>query len=319
MVLPGGCDASHWRDILLRYGSSSVQLCGSVAAVCRQLCNSLTPWDDVRALVAIRLIALDKCPSIRPIGIGETLRRIIGKAVCLVTRLDAALVCGTDQLRAGLQSGIEGAIHAMNELFGVNYAQPSGWGVLMVVASNAFNCLNRSAMLLHACVLWPRCARFLFNTYRGWSALVLKGCLEFVYSKEDVTQGDPLSIFMYAAGILPLVLSLKNPSWWTQLWYADNASAAGILDDLYEWFTLLRDQGPAYGYFPALSKCVLVVDDCSKDKDQDLFSSLGVHVAADHRFLGGFVGSKDEILSYVSNKVQHWINHVKLFADVASS
>ena len=105
---PGGCDASHWRDILLRHGSSSVQLCDSVAAVCCRLCNSLTPWDDVRALVADRLIALDKCPGIRPIGIGETLRRIIGKAACLVTRLDAALVCGTDQLCAGLSQALRG-------------------------------------------------------------------------------------------------------------------------------------------------------------------------------------------------------------------
>ena len=43
--------------------------------------------------------------------------------------------------------------------------------------------------------------------------LVLKGCSEFVYNKEDVTQGDPLSMFMYVVGILPLVLCLKNPSW----------------------------------------------------------------------------------------------------------
>ena len=60
----------------------------------------------------------------------------------------------------------------MNELFGVNYAQPSGWGVLMVDASNAFNFLNRSAMLLHAHVLWPCCARFcLIHTVDGpcWS------------------------------------------------------------------------------------------------------------------------------------------------------
>ena len=43
-----------------------------------------------------RLIALDKCPGVRPIGVVETLRRIIGKAVCLATRLDAALVCGSN-------------------------------------------------------------------------------------------------------------------------------------------------------------------------------------------------------------------------------
>ena len=74
---PGGCDASHWRDILLRYGASSASLCDTIAALCRRLCNTITPWEDVRVLVASRLIALDKCPGVRPIGIGETLRRIV--------------------------------------------------------------------------------------------------------------------------------------------------------------------------------------------------------------------------------------------------
>ena len=99
---PGGCNASHWQDLLLRYGTSSTRLRNSVAGLCCHLCNSIVPWDSIRALVASRLIALDKCPGVRPIGIGEMLRRIIGKSVCLATRLDAALVCGSDQLCAGL-------------------------------------------------------------------------------------------------------------------------------------------------------------------------------------------------------------------------
>ena len=91
---PGGCDASHWRDVLLRYGTFSAHLRDSVASLCR-LCNSIVPWDSIRALVASHLIALDKCPGVRPIGIGETLHRIIGRAVCLATRLDATLVCSS--------------------------------------------------------------------------------------------------------------------------------------------------------------------------------------------------------------------------------
>jgi len=125
----------------------------------------LSSLQFIRALVASHLIALDMCPGVRPIGIGETLHRIVEKAVCLATRLDAALVCGSDQLCAGLQVGIEGAIHGMNELFSAHQDQGTGWGMLLVDAANAFNSLNQAAMLLHARVIWP-CAHFLFNTYR---------------------------------------------------------------------------------------------------------------------------------------------------------
>jgi len=133
------------------------------------------------------LIALDKCPGVRSIGIGETLHRVIGKAVCMATRLDATLACGSDQLCAGLRAGIKGAIHAMHELLEIHQDQPTGWGVLLVDAANAYNSLNCAAMLLHAQVLWPHCARFLFNTYKGWSVLVLKGSTTLLYSKEGVT------------------------------------------------------------------------------------------------------------------------------------
>ena len=54
--------------------------------------NSILPWDSIRDLLASHLIALDKCPGVMLIGIGETLHRIIGKAVCLATHLDVTFV-----------------------------------------------------------------------------------------------------------------------------------------------------------------------------------------------------------------------------------
>ena len=58
--------------------------------------------------MANRLIALDKCPVVRPIGIGESLRRLIRKAVVMVTRFDAEDVCGDTQLCAGMRASVEG-------------------------------------------------------------------------------------------------------------------------------------------------------------------------------------------------------------------
>ena len=103
---------------------------------------------------------------------------------------------------AGVKSGVEGAIHAMTSLF-LQHGATSGWGVLLVDASNAFNSLNRVALLWNVCVLWPCCSRFFFNTYQGWAILVLRNSNENLYSMEGVTQGDPLSMFLYAVGTLP--------------------------------------------------------------------------------------------------------------------
>ena len=35
-----------------------------------------------------------------------------------------------------------------------------------------------------------------FNTYRGWAVVFVHGSAEFLYSREGVAQGDPLSMFL---------------------------------------------------------------------------------------------------------------------------
>ena len=59
------------------------------------------------------LIALDKRPGVRPIGIGETLRQSITKLIMRAAGDQAKTLCGSLQMCAGLEAGIEGAIHAV--------------------------------------------------------------------------------------------------------------------------------------------------------------------------------------------------------------
>ncbi|MEM7495956.1 MAG: hypothetical protein AAF471_07510, partial [Myxococcota bacterium] len=69
------------------------------------------------ALMACRLIALDKKPGVRPIGIGEVFRRLFAKCVLRVCGSQAMALCGNFNLCAGLSAGMEGAIHALCQVW----------------------------------------------------------------------------------------------------------------------------------------------------------------------------------------------------------
>ena len=67
--------------------------------------------------IACRLVALDKCPGVRPVGIGEVVRRIAGKAILSVTGMAVQEVTGALQVCSGQQGGYEATIHAMRHAF----------------------------------------------------------------------------------------------------------------------------------------------------------------------------------------------------------
>ena len=78
---PSGLDAYGWRRLCSSFKSASAELCCSIAILARHLCTSFVDPEIVLPLVSCRLIALDKNPGVRPIGVGEVVRRIIAKAV----------------------------------------------------------------------------------------------------------------------------------------------------------------------------------------------------------------------------------------------
>ena len=247
---PCGSTALQWHGYLLRHGISSAHLRDAVAMLACRLANGIVDWESIHALMASQLIALDKCPGVRPIGVGEALRRILCKVIALATRTDLENICGVAQFCSGLRAGMEGAIHAVRELFDLH--SDDGWGVLLVDARNAFNSVNRVAALWNARVLWLWCSHFLFNSYRGYARLLIQGSDHFLLSKEGVMQGDPLSMMLYAVAVLPLIRSLEDSCEWMQNWYADDSSCVGELSSVRRWCNRLLIDGPAYGYFPEL-------------------------------------------------------------------
>ena len=69
---PGGVDSLTLQHWLLRFGKESNHLREAIASLTRWLANESPPWAAYRAIISNRLIALDKCPGVRPVGIEES-------------------------------------------------------------------------------------------------------------------------------------------------------------------------------------------------------------------------------------------------------
>ena len=110
---PSGIDDRGWRCLRTSF-KNLVSLCH--AAVARRLCTSYVDPAGLSAVVACHLIALNKNPGVRPIGIGETSRRIICKAILNILQHDILEAAGVEQLCAGLDSGSEAAAHTIRNM-----------------------------------------------------------------------------------------------------------------------------------------------------------------------------------------------------------
>ncbi len=166
-----GGDAQHHRKMLHSYGKASENLAEAMAETGRRLCTTYVDPALVEAFVANRLIPLDKGGGgVRPIGIGEIPRRIIGKAIIVVLKKDVVQAAGATQVCAGQEGGVEAAIHSMVEL----WSRASTDCLLLIDASNAFNRLKRRTALWNIRFLCP-----LSVSSSSISTGNLQGCLSW--------------------------------------------------------------------------------------------------------------------------------------------
>ena len=71
---PSGLDAHNWRRICCTFKEASDDLCHSLALLARRLCTQVVDHSILAPFLACRLIALDKNPGVRPIGVCEAPR-----------------------------------------------------------------------------------------------------------------------------------------------------------------------------------------------------------------------------------------------------
>ena len=262
--------------------------------------------------MACRLLPLNKNPGVRPIGVCEVIRRIVGKAVLSVIGRDIAHAEGPLQLCAGQSAGCEAAVHAMRDVF----RDDSTDAVILVDGSNAFNNLNRQVALINIRYLCPSIAVILINCYRGDIQLFVGH--EVILSREGTTQGDPLAMAFFALATVPLIeaIAVENV---TQAWFADDAGSGGRLQRLRQWWDKIIELGPKYGYFPNATKSYLIVKPEKRKEAKKIFEDTDITICnTGKRYLGGAIGTDTFLQEYVETKVATWVMELERLAKYAA-
>jgi len=266
---PSGLDSNGWKRMLLSssFGERSNDVCKAIAMVARKICTEHNHHISLQAFLACKLIPLDKNPGLRPIGVGEILRRLIGKAVVAVTRDRITQSVGSLQVCAGQEAGCEAAMHVMRDVFNEEGTE----AILMIDASNAFNLVSREVFLHNVKIVCPDITTFASNCYSCPARLFVIGGVELL-SMEGTTKGDPIAMPVNAIAIIPLLMmlleitdSLTNKHITSEA-YANVFTAGGPLDNFKIWWNSLCRLGPLFGYHLEETKCWLVVNQNSSIK-----------------------------------------------------
>ena len=126
---------------------------------------------------------------------------------------------------------------------------------------------------------------------------------------------------MYALAVTPLIHSQhQSQPDISQVWYVDDATAAGKLVPLLLWWKHLLTCGPMYGYFPNAAKTCLIVKPDQLDSAQTLFKGTNIKISCEgQHHLGAAIGTRAFTEEYVSRKVQLWSEEICTLSYIAQS
>ena len=290
---PSKLDAEQFKIMLVsnKFRKEGQDLRENIAIMAKKLATQIVDLATLEAYTACNLIPLDKGGEkldVRPIGVGEVLRRIIRKVISWTLKDDIQLAAGPLQTATGLESGAEAAIHAMKEIFDDAECE----AVILVDATNAFNTLNRKVALHNIQYICPPFSNILINTYRNSSRLIIS-CEREILSQEGTTQGDTLAMQFYALGTVLIQLRLRTVKVVKEVWLADDATSGGKLGPLKQWWDIVIEEGAKFGYHVNESKSWIILKDESKlEQAQRLFSNSAIKFTTEgKRHLGAALGT----------------------------
>ena len=238
---PSGLRASHLQDLLS--STSWSQVCTSLTQWITLSSSCSLPLPHLTLFSAATLIPIPKkTGGVRPIAVGETLRRLTSKA--LQHLLSPSITATLLPLQKGinLPEACTHTVHVINHLMHASSpASSPPQYALTVDLSNAFNTISRESVHASLARFIPSLIPWFLATHSTPATLYIPDSPP-ILSREGVQQGDPLGPVFFALGIHGAIVdwTARHPSVWSS-WYLDDGILWGTATDLNNALTDLQE------------------------------------------------------------------------------
>ena len=197
-------------------------------------------------------------PDVRPIAVGEALRRLTGKCLCSLIKYKASEFFQPLQFGVACASGSEKVVHGLRAFMDKHW-EDDDFAVVKVDMRNAFNLVSRQVILDECALHFPDLLPWATWCYAAHP--LLWHPMGRIFSETGVQQGDPLGPLLFALVLQKILNAIDADDDCIhilyQAWYLDDGTLAGKKSAILRALSLLDSIGPSLGIFINMSKCEL--------------------------------------------------------------
>ena len=251
---PGGFRPEHLRiTIKGAPANRAVRAGAALTRVVNLMAAGRVPEEVAPYLCGARLHALlKKDGGLRPIAVGNLLRRLTSKLIATALADKAADLFAPHQLGVGVRGGCEAILHTVRQAL---EKSPEKW-VLQGDFINAFNLASRDTTFREVEKVFPEALAWVLTSYGAPSNLQYGDST--ISSERGFHQGDPLAGLLFSANLQPVVETIEEevPDLEVNAWFLDDGDQVGTPDQLRQVVDILLREGPPRGLILSTSATV---------------------------------------------------------------
>ena len=237
--------------------------------------------------------------DIRPIAVGEALRRLTGKCLCALVRSKASEFFQPHQFGVACPMGAEKIVHGLRACVEKHWLEEN-LVVLKVDMKNAFNLVSHQALLSECAKHFPELYPWAHWCYSQHP--YLWHTMGNLTSECGVQQGDPFGPLLFSLVLNILVSEIVLEPGCANLlyhaWYLDDGVVAGSSTEVCRVLAILEERGHSLGLHVNINKCEVF---CHSDLSHFPPSMKQSH-QPNIEILGIPIGDLDFCTTFISHK-----------------